>query len=164
MFDPKKKMEHCYGTSYYISPEVLHGSYNEKCDVWSCGVILYILLSGMPPFNGDTDEEIFSAINFGTYEMDIPEFRSVSLYAKQFIRKLLTYSPAERITIEEALNDDWFNIILKNEEVVLSRNVLQNIQSFNTKNKMQQSIYMFLVNQMTSKEEKAQLIKIFKLC
>lgn len=162
MFDPKKKMEHCYGTSYYISPEVLHGSYNEKCDVWSCGVILYILLSGMPPFNGDTDEEIFSAINFGTYEMDIPEFRSVSLYAKQFIRKLLTYSPAERITIEEALNDDWFNIILKNEEVVLSRNVLQNIQSFNTKNKMQQSIYMFLVNQMTSKEEKAQLIKIFK--
>ena len=54
--DNKNKMKNFHGTSYYIAPEILKGEYNEKCDVWSCGVILYILLSGRPPFYGITEE------------------------------------------------------------------------------------------------------------
>lgn len=50
------------GTAYYIAPEVLYGNYNYKCDIWSCGVILYILLSGYPPFNGRNDNEIMNAV------------------------------------------------------------------------------------------------------
>jgi calcium-dependent protein kinase len=56
VFDPNKKMSQKYGTPYYIAPEVLKKSYNQKCDLWSCGVILYILLCGYPPFNGSKDE------------------------------------------------------------------------------------------------------------
>ncbi len=61
-FSPNSKLRQTMGTPYYIAPEVLLKSYNEKCDVWSCGVIMYILLSGFPPFNGRTDEEIMKAV------------------------------------------------------------------------------------------------------
>lgn len=58
-------MTQTYGTAYYIAPEVLNSEYNEKCDVWSCGVILYILLSGRPPFDGSDDKEIVRAVKHG---------------------------------------------------------------------------------------------------
>lgn len=60
-------MELVLGTAYYIAPEVLNGNYDEKCDIWSIGVILYILLSGMPPFPGATDEEIMAKVRKGKY-------------------------------------------------------------------------------------------------
>lgn len=55
LFDSAKSLDEKLGTPYYIAPEVLNKKYNEKCDIWSCGVIVYILLSGMPPFNGQSD-------------------------------------------------------------------------------------------------------------
>jgi calcium-dependent protein kinase len=66
-FSPEVKMNQTYGTAYYIAPEVLTTDYNEKCDVWSVGVILFILLSGRPPFDGKDDKEIVKKVRIGKF-------------------------------------------------------------------------------------------------
>jgi calcium-dependent protein kinase len=70
LFKPRTKLRQFIGTCYYMSPEVIDERYSEKCDVWSCGVILYILLSGYPPFNGNTDTEILRAIQRKKFDFD----------------------------------------------------------------------------------------------
>jgi len=63
-------MELVLGTAYYIAPEILKGNYDEKCDIWSIGVILYIILSGIPPFNGKNDEDIMKKVEAGKYHFN----------------------------------------------------------------------------------------------
>ena len=84
------------GTPYYIAPEVLGKNYNEKCDIWSAGVITYILLSGMPPFNGQSDQDIMKKVRKGQFSFDDRIWQTISENAKSFIRSLLTYNPEER--------------------------------------------------------------------
>lgn len=78
-FSPQVKLQETLGTPYYIAPEVLMGNYTEKCDIWSIGVILYILLCGNAPFNGTTDEDIMNAVKKGVYTFKgITSFISLS--------------------------------------------------------------------------------------
>ena len=103
-------MKTIMGTPYYMAPEVLKGEvYNEKCDVWSCGVIMYILLCGYPPFKGKNHKEIFDKIKSGKFSFSGIEWRTVSKEAKLMIRRMLTYDSEERVTAHEALADGWFS-------------------------------------------------------
>ena len=74
-----------YGTPYYIAPEVLKKNYNQKCDLWSCGVNLYILLCGFPPFHGNTDEDIMKRVKKGIFSFPSPEWDQVSEEGKNLI-------------------------------------------------------------------------------
>ncbi|CAN0268896.1 unnamed protein product, partial [Ectocarpus sp. 4 AP-2014] len=84
-----------------IAPEVLGRKYNKACDLWSIGVIAYILLCGYPPFYGRTDKDIFASVSRGQYDFPGPEWDTVSDDAKAFVGKLLMLDPAERPTASE---------------------------------------------------------------
>jgi calcium/calmodulin-dependent protein kinase I len=75
--------------------------------MWSIGVLAYILLSGCPPFNGDTDAQIFNQVKSGIYTFDAPQWDDVSCVAKDFICCLLRMDPSERLTASEALAHPW---------------------------------------------------------
>ena len=85
IYEKNKNLNKIIGSSYYIAPEVLLKNYNEKCDIWSCGVILYILLCGKVPFNGKNDSEILQKIKGGKYDLNRHPFESVSDEAKDLI-------------------------------------------------------------------------------
>ena len=79
------------GTPFYMAPEVVEGhAYGTKADMWSIGVLLYIMMSGYLPFNGKTTEAVFEKIKAGKFNFDHPEFNSVSKECKDLIEKLLT--------------------------------------------------------------------------
>jgi len=94
------------GTPYYIAPEVLAKDYDESCDMWSMGVILFILLCGYPPFWGDVDRKIFARIKKGHFSMVGPQWANVSDAAKNLIRRLLCPEDS-RLTVTQALDDVW---------------------------------------------------------
>ena len=87
IFTPGVNMNQTYGTAYYIAPEVINGNYNEKCDIWSIGVIMYILLSGKPPFDGEEDSDILKKVKVGHYQTNIPELRRVSKEGLDLLKK-----------------------------------------------------------------------------
>lgn len=91
------------GSAYYVAPEVLHRNYGKEIDVWSAGVMLYILLSGVPPFWGETEKTIFEAILEGKLDLETSPWPTISESAKDLIRKMLIRDPKKRITAAEAL-------------------------------------------------------------
>lgn len=98
MFDPSAKMHQTYGTPYYIAPEILAGEYTEKCDIWSCGVILYILLCGRPPFDGDNDDQILENVSKGIYKVSGPIWSRVSAEGIDLVKKMLNFDQYKRIS------------------------------------------------------------------
>jgi calcium-dependent protein kinase len=89
-----------------MAPEVLKGDYNHQCDMWSAGVLLYVLLSGYPPFFGETDHEVYAEIIKGDYDFEEEIWEDISDNAKDLICKLLC-KPEERLNSENALNHSW---------------------------------------------------------
>lgn len=86
--------------------------YTEKCDIWSVGVILYVLLCGTPPFFGENDSVIVDKIEAGKFSFDGAEWQGVSEESKDLIKKLLTYDPNQRVSAGEALQHPWFKKVL----------------------------------------------------
>jgi calcium-dependent protein kinase len=102
-----RKLKTKVGTAYYVAPEILKGDYTEKCDIWSAGVILYIFLSGDPPFNGPSDSAIYSKISQMKFSFPDKKWKNVSNEAKDLILHMLA-PEKERYTAKQVINHPWF--------------------------------------------------------
>ena len=159
-----QKLKQKLGTAYYIAPEVLSQSYTEKCDVWSCGVIMYILLSGSPPFGGQSDEEILRKVKAGKFSFPGESWRNISDSAKSLIRRMLTMDPTARISALECLEHDWIQVFctqhsVRAPNVVLS---LNNLKYFTREQKLRQAFLAFISTQMMTKDIEKQLSASFR--
>lgn len=144
------------GSAYHIAPEVLMETepYCVKSDLWSCGVILYILMSGSPPFNGKTDEDIKNSIVKGNYAMTAPVWESVTEAAKSLIRGLLCFPTIERLTTSQALAHPWMEL---HRLQSLGRTnlpaVLRNLESFRNSVKLKDSVRTFITTMLLTSQD-----------
>jgi len=128
------------GTPYYVSPQVLQGKYNHLCDIWSCGVIMYVLLCGYPPFYGDSDAEVLSKVRNGRFSFSPADWSGVSSDAKDLIKEMLKVNPKERIEAEAAMKHTW---ILKKApkatNMPLTAGIVDNMKQFRNANKFKKT-------------------------
>jgi len=120
------------GTPYYIAPEVLKGAYTKQCDNWSMGVILFIMLSGKPPFGGKSNKEIIENVLKGQFSFKHAVWESISDNAKDLISKLLERQADMRLTAEEAYNHPWIQQQRDKEfkDVEINKDVFTNMESY----------------------------------
>jgi calcium-dependent protein kinase len=151
------------GTPLYISPEVLNNKYNEKCDIWSCGVIMYMMLSGQPPFKGDNDEEIYQSIKEGKYNFDDEKWDEISSDAKDLIKNLLIKDINKRYSARKALSHPWITKHRRTKELDKKKlnEVVTNLRNYSAKLKLQQLTLAYIVHNLTSKEDCEFLREVF---
>ena len=167
MFEKGAVQKKLVGSSYYIAPEVLKKRYDEKCDIWSCGVILYILLSGRPPFGGDTDKEIMDNVTMGKYDLQTNPFDKVSKSCKDLIQKLLIMEPKKRINAQDALNHPWFKENkskelfnqIKDESTL--KKLLSNLKSYKRESIIQETALAYLVHNFPQMRDVINACKLF---
>lgn len=137
-------------TPYYVAPEVLTGAYTQQCDMWSLGVIIYVLLCGAPPFFGDTDFEVLRKVRKGIYDFDMPAWDYVSADAKDLIGKMLVLDPTKRYTAETALRHRWVEKLAPNSaHATLSTAAFANLKQFRAMNKLKKAALTVIAGQMT---------------
>ena len=150
VISPDRKLKTKVGTAYYVAPEILRGSYTEKCDIWSAGVILYIFLSGSPPFNGPNDSAIYSKI--AKMQFDFPEkkWANISNEAKDLIKHMIA-PENERYNAKQVINHPW----LKNAKNIKLVNLNFNpifLQDYAKSNLIKKISLLFIASRLDENE------------
>ena len=144
-----EKLNNTVGTAYFIAPETIKGEYDEKCDMWSIGVILYYILSGKFPFTGNSNFEIFEKIQ-KSEPVFKNLFKDISQNAIDFIKKCLVKNPSERLSAKECLSHPWLEPIFKHihSDGFLKDNLILNFTSYHKCPQLKKLILKYLVNNM----------------
>ena len=161
-----QKLSGIIGTTLYCSPEVVDDLYDEKSDEWSCGVLMYILLCGEPPFQGKNEEEIFQKIKKCQYNFKPKEFNEVSNNCKDLIKKLLEPKKKKRIKASEALKHPFFSESFNPSRAMTENkdlSILEKLIKYKKKpSKFHETMYAFICNNYISIDEEKKLRAVFR--
>ncbi|KAG6788265.1 hypothetical protein POTOM_004327 [Populus tomentosa] len=159
-FKPGDVFKDLVGSAYYVAPEVLRRNYGAEVDIWSAGVILYILLSGVPPFWGETEQAIFDSILRGHIDFSSAPWPSISSSAKDLVKQMLRADPKERLSAVEVLNHPWMREDGAPDKP-LDIAVLTRMKQFRAMNKLKK-IALKVIAENLSEEEIMGLKEMFK--
>jgi calcium-dependent protein kinase len=151
-----KKLDTVVGTPYYVAPEVLEGKYNYECDLWSLGVIMYVLLSGYLPFGGKSTTDVFNRIRKARVSFEKKEWDKVSDVAKDLVKKLLEPDRKLRLTAGKALQHEWFaqmsQIKVGSKEDRLDPTIIESLKQYKGTSTFQKEAMNVLVRTLQEKE------------
>ncbi|CAN1226855.1 Calcium-dependent protein kinase 17 [Linum grandiflorum] len=149
------------GSAYYIAPEVLKRKYGPEADIWSIGVMLYILLSGVPPFWAESEHGIFNAILRGQVDFQTDPWPAISPQAKDLVRKMLNSDPKQRVSASQVLNHPWIKEDGEAPDIPLDNAVLGRLKQFKAMN-MFKKVALRVIAGCLSEEEIRGLKEMFK--
>ncbi len=167
IFKKNKNEKAVVGSSYYIAPEVLKQKYNEKCDTWSVGVILYMLIVGRAPFDGKSDEDIIESIKIGVYNNKHPKLLAKSKEVQDLVSSLLERNINKRLSASEALNHSFFTkfngrALFSNFTKEEIQSYLDNLLNYKFQSKFQQLVLAFVVHNIPQSKETKTILKLFR--
>ncbi|XP_064971850.1 calcium-dependent protein kinase 10-like [Musa acuminata AAA Group] len=161
-FKPGEIFTDVVGSPYYVAPEVLKKMYGPAADVWSAGVIIYILLSGVPPFWAETEQGIFEEVLHGSLDFQSDPWPSISESAKDLVRKMLVKDPRRRLTAHQVLCHPWVQIDGVAPDKPLDSAVLSRLKQFSAMNKLKKMAIRVIAEHL-SEDEIAGLKEMFKM-
>lgn len=140
-----RKLRQELGTIYYIAPEVFKGSYDEKCDIWSCGIILYTIFCGFPPVRSNKEEDIKKKIIENDLDYTRKEWMKVSKEARDFVKSLLNYDPIKRPSAAEAMKSSWLvNTLKSSQDNMLDNDIMTNLIKFHSTIVLEKAVLAYL--------------------
>ncbi|XP_008786134.1 calcium-dependent protein kinase 20-like [Phoenix dactylifera] len=160
-FRPGERFSEIVGSPYYMAPEVLKRNYGQEIDVWSAGVILYILLCGVPPFWAETEQGVAQAIIRSAVDFKREPWPRVSDNAKDLVKRMLVPDPKRRLTAQEVLDHPWLQNAKKAPNVNLGDTVRSRLQQFSVMNKFKKKA-LRVVAEHLSVEEVADIKEMFQ--
>ncbi|XP_066355766.1 calcium-dependent protein kinase 29-like [Miscanthus floridulus] len=154
-FKPGDRFSEIVGSPYYMAPEVLKRNYGQEVDIWSAGVILYILLCGVPPFWAETDEGIAQAIIRSNLDFQREPWAKVSENAKDLVRKMLDPSPYSRLTAQQVLEHPWIQNASAAPNIPLGEAVRSRLKQFTVMNKFKKKALLVVAEYLPAEELEA---------
>ncbi|MBA0704244.1 hypothetical protein Golax_016514 [Gossypium laxum] len=160
-YKPGEEFKDIVGSAYYIAPEVLKRKYGPEADIWSVGVMLYILLSGSPPFWAESENGIFNAILRGHIDFSSDPWPRISTQAKDVVRKMLNADPKQRLTASQVLSHPWIKEDGEAPDTPLDNAVLNRLKQFKAMNQFKK-VALRVIAGCLSEEEIMGLKEMFK--
>ena len=167
IFEGNKNLKRIVGSSYYIAPEVLKHDYNEKCDTWSVGVILYMFLAGKAPFDGSSNEEIINSIKTKTLDLENENLVRHSDEVRDLVKGLLNKNIEERLSAKQALSHKWFKKfngrqLFGNFMEKDIQQYINNLFNYTFHSKIQQLVIAFLVHNLPTTNSSRNILKLYR--